>query len=796
MKLLRYLLCMIFIACCTYSTIAQIKTQREYDFIDHETNSKGLRKVGIKHLYGCIDQDGNEVVPLRYKSVSISKDWEYIIVQDNNNNYGLLTSDGKYSYAYTKYKEILVDPYTFSLHKCAIFKTQNGHYGIVNSHAEEIVPPVYSYIDFVHCEKGLLGVCINGYFGIINTKGVFIAEPNYLGFINIKGELMSYEEGRIVKDGGYQSRYRYTHYGEIEKDYKNEYTKPYFQYYKKCYQNNDSIPLITSDKELIYINTLGQEIIKTGLYLNSYDFDYQGRGRFMCIKDDILTIYSRIGNVKKYKKIKRKRWKSDRPYDYSYKGVLAVDIGKGAKVKIIYFDDLGNECGSSEEAISANEMIWSNLMEQCKQKKIVHQLAEITWLNDVAISTQAEYQLQVGIKSDSKIESVEVTVNGEKDRGIKTVPAEDFAMKVDQKITLASGSNVVIVSVTNAAGTTKQEKTIIYRDLGEGLASINWLDINTTTDKKDVNVKLGIKSKTKIEDVKLTINGVTSRGIKTIASDEYDMIVENIITLGDGANRIVASVRNAEGISTSEKVITYKGELPKPIINERRIALVVGNSNYSNSVLNLRNPKNDATLVAETLEKLGFDVIVKTDVSLEEMDKLIDDFGEQSKDYDVALFFYAGHGIQSKGINYLLPINVNNLTEDNIKYKCVDLGRVLDVMEANKCRLKIIVLDACRNDPVSRSWHRGSGTRGLAIVDAPIGTIISYATSPGKTASDGDGDNSPYTEAFVTTLNTPNLEVSEFFKKVGALVKGKTNDTQVPWLSTSFTGDFFFNQQK
>ena len=386
-------------------------------------------------------------------------------------------------------------------------------------------------------------------------------------------------------------------------------------------------------------------------------------------------------------------------------------------------------------------------------------------------------------------------MNGGIDRGLKTVETNDYDLTINKTIKLTEGENVIKVSVTNAAGTTQEEKTIVYRPQGGELPSIEWIDFAATANKKEYQMKLGIKSKTKVEEVNVTVNGALTRGIKPVLADGYDMKVVRTLALSEGVNRIVVSVRNGDGIATSEKVITYQGVNPSPVFNDKRIAFVVGNSHYSNSEMNLANPENDAKDVAEKLKGLGFEVVLELDATLETMDKELSSFKDKAKDYDVAMFYYAGHGIQNKGVNYIIPTNIDNLAEDNLKYKCVNMERVLDVMEDSRCKLKIVILDACRNDPVSRKWHRSAGTRGLSIMDAPSGTIISFSTSPGNTALDGTGVHSPYTQAFLNTLDMPNLDVFHFFQKVGASVQTMTKKAQNPWLSVSFTGDFYFNKQ-
>lgn len=437
----------------------------------------------------------------------------------------------------------------------------------------------------------------------------------------------------------------------------------------------------------------------------------------------------------------------------------------------------------------------SGTIDENHNDNINKDLPSIQWIDFAAATKLNECPIKLGIKSSSKIEDIVISVNGTQDRSIKTVVSNDYDFTVNRKISLKEGQNRIVVSVTNAAGTVQDEKTIVYRPQGGELPSIEWLDFAATSNKKEYTIKLGIKSKSKVEEVNVTINGTLTRGIKTVTADGYDLTVDRTLSLSEGLNRILVSVRNGDGISTSEKVITYQGHKPSPVFNEKRIAFVIGNSHYSNPEMNLLNPENDAQDVAMKLKTLGFEVTLKLDATLETMDKELSEFKDKAKDYDVAIFYYAGHGIQSKGVNYIIPTNIDNLAEDNMKYKCVNMEHVLDVMEDSHCKLKIVILDACRNDPLSRRWHRSAGTRGLSMMNAPTGTIISYSTGAGKTAQDGKGRNSPYTEAFLNTLDVPNLDVFHFFQKVGAEVKRKTGQAQDPWWSSSFTGDFFFNKQ-
>lgn len=228
---------------------------------------------------------------------------------------------------------------------------------------------------------------------------------------------------------------------------------------------------------------------------------------------------------------------------------------------------------------------------------------------------------------------------------------------------------------------------------------------------------------------------------------------------------------------------------------EKRLALVIGNSEYTSGRLN--NAVNDANKVSAKLKTLGFDVMLKNNASNQAMGEIINDFTDKATNYDVALFYYAGHGIQSEGSNYLIPVNDNLIKkESDIEYNSQNVNRLLRRLEDSGCRLKIIILDACRNNPFERSWHRSASSTGLAFLTAPDGTLIAYATSPGSVADDGgNAQNSPYTTAFLQTLDKTELTIFEFFNEVGSIVRRNTNNKQTPWLSTSpIEGNFKFNQ--
>src|SRR5450755_1864742 len=235
--------------------------------------------------------------------------------------------------------------------------------------------------------------------------------------------------------------------------------------------------------------------------------------------------------------------------------------------------------------------------------------------------------------------------------------------------------------------------------------------------------------------------------------------------------------------------------LASPAAAEKRIALVVGNSAYQ-SVPRLDNPKNDALLVADTLSKLGFSLIgggAQVDLDKSRFESVVQSFGNQLIGADVALFYYAGHGLQVRGTNYLVPITANPTRETDVDFQMVDVALVLRQMEGAGTKLNLVILDACRNNPFGGRGLRASDG-GLAQIRAPEGTLLSYATQPGNVALDGDNGHSPYTRALVETMQRPGLDVLQTFNQVGLIVKRATRSSQQPWVSTSpIDGSFYFS---
>jgi hypothetical protein len=247
----------------------------------------------------------------------------------------------------------------------------------------------------------------------------------------------------------------------------------------------------------------------------------------------------------------------------------------------------------------------------------------------------------------------------------------------------------------------------------------------------------------------------------------------------------------------TERRITLLGTAPSSEPRtERRIALVVGNSNYETSGISLRNPTNDATDVAEALQRLGFEVLTAIDANKREFERNVADFARMGKNADVALFFYAGHAMQLEGQNYLMPIDTELKDGDSIltMVRLDDVRRALDRVSG----LKVMILDACRNNPLSDGLYRSAGGgdnhRGLRRIDKTEGMIVVYATAADEVAEDGKGRNSPFTSALLTRIDEAGLEFTQMLKLVGADVSTQTGGHQRPEITVQSYNDYFLNR--
>jgi hypothetical protein len=223
----------------------------------------------------------------------------------------------------------------------------------------------------------------------------------------------------------------------------------------------------------------------------------------------------------------------------------------------------------------------------------------------------------------------------------------------------------------------------------------------------------------------------------------------------------------------------------------KALALIIGNSKYEGEELG--TPENDANDLADKLKQFGFVVKKDTNVDFDRFNQLIDSFGTELNKYDVGLFYFAGHGMQIDGDNFLTATNTNFEKEVAAKYSSVTLYKVIDYMYRAKNETNIIILDACRDNPFEKRWSRSLKQSGLAPLYAPKGTLIAFATSPGETALNGKDRNGLYTHCVLNHLDEPNLPIEELFKRVRNSVFAFSEGKQTTWEHTSLTGKFIFN---
>lgn len=335
-----------------------------------------------------------------------------------------------------------------------------------------------------------------------------------------------------------------------------------------------------------------------------------------------------------------------------------------------------------------------------------------------------------------------------------------------------------------AADTTKPVIEITYPTIGAGVELV----INTPK----LQIKGQVTDKSPVEKVSI---GDAEAIVRSVTSQRNTFDLE--IPLIQGKNAYWVQATDANGNTTKKSVwITYKPPMARKQVDQsiKRIALLIGNGDYKHAT-SLENPVNDVIGMEKKLENLGFEVRGYQDLDFVSMKKAIDDFGNELGDYDVAMFFFAGHGLQAQNLNFLVPVDANIRSEAQVEYQCVNVGRLLANMEASGTKTNIIVLDACRNNPFEKSWTRSTSYEGLASMNAPVGSLIAYATSPGDVALDGDESNGLYTSKLLHFITQPNMKIEDVFKRVRIEVMKESEGKQVPWESSSLTGDFYFIQE-
>mgnify|MGYP001310851008 CR=1 FL=1 len=422
---------------------------------------------------------------------------------------------------------------------------------------------------------------------------------------------------------------------------------------------------------------------------------------------------------------------------------------------------------------------------------------EITWISPLAITTRLDTytaRVRVNIKSVSELKSALFYVNGSSrgDGEIRSLPGLSGMYLAEKTITLEPGENNVYLVAANLVGASKSDIRYFNNPLTNppeikwGIPTSSSAIVSTETFTMEVCIKSPadlISAKVLVDGVQVTVGKAFQRS----EGSNCNYIWKPQIILKEGDNSIYVIVENIAGSTTSEnRIIKFN-----KAIAERRLALVIGNSDYMNGA-SLKNPVNDANLMEATLKSLGFVVIKQLNSGRDGIISSIREFSKKLSDYNVALFYYAGHGLQVDGVNYLIPTNAKLENKDDCKWEAIAVNTVTDEFKKNSANTNIVILDACRNNPY-RSWARG-GEPGFKALAPIIGTIISFSTSEGATAADGDGANGIFTEELVKQMAIPQ-QIESVFKKTRKQVIERTNGQQTPTEWSYLTGDFYFKKQ-
>lgn len=423
----------------------------------------------------------------------------------------------------------------------------------------------------------------------------------------------------------------------------------------------------------------------------------------------------------------------------------------------------------------------------------------IAWTSPSAARTQwDQYTVRVkaSVKSAVDLSSVVFYVNGsqkgEAERSL--VQGEPGKYIVEKTINLDPGVNVVYFMVNDQKnGSSKSEER--YFTIPEATKPvITWgypATTNVSVDNERLNIEVCVQSPSTLKSIKVLVNGEAMGGdnvFKPSNTPDCNIKWQYPIILREGVdNSIVVIAENIAGSSPSEsRIVRYSKS-----IAQKRIALVIGNANYNNKTP-LRNPIQDANLMEGTLKNLGFDVIKYTDIDLNKMREAIRNFSVKMKDYNVALFYYAGHGVQVDGKNYLIPIDAKLATQDDCEWETFAVNDLLDQFQKNPDNVNIAIFDACRSNPFT-AWVRGEAAGFMPLTNTS-GTFISYATQPGLTAADGDTNNGLFTEELVKQMGIVQ-PISSVFMNTRITVFARSKQKQRPQEFNDLNGDFYFKKQ-
>ncbi|GAA4450191.1 hypothetical protein GCM10023189_10530 [Nibrella saemangeumensis] len=325
---------------------------------------------------------------------------------------------------------------------------------------------------------------------------------------------------------------------------------------------------------------------------------------------------------------------------------------------------------------------------------------------------------------------------------------------------------------------------------------INWQTPQAqqwTTKQPKLTVSVCVQSDAPIQSIQFFHNGqpldTRQRGFKQVTCGQE---VSEDINLIAGANEVHVKATNVAGTTTSSsRYITYQAVVTPPPPPQKRLALIVANDKYVK--FPLKNPVNDGKAVKQELENLGFTVLYKENLPLKELKKTFDSFMTDLSNQSVSLFYYAGHGLMVNGENFVQPVDADPASEPDVEYECYPLRRLIARMQqANPDGANLVFWDACRNNPY-RSWRRGTDEPIFAPVQPAVGTVIIYATEPGKPAVEDD-KNGLFTSELVKHMNVPNVDLFELVDRIDRGLSQR-GIKQPPYIEGRLRGRFFFRKE-
>lgn len=808
--------------------------------------------------WGYIDKNGNEKIPFIYEEVKSGECWDgqlltvkkngkYGIVDLNNNTivpfeyedldtyYGTdpIRAKKNGQYGFITIKNEVAIPFIYSTAGSFGYNNEynyatvskDGKYGYIDLSGEVIVPLQYEFACNMH--DGKHGAVVKGNkVGFVNNKGDLVVPFEYdvIYYHDNKGNAY---KGEIYfwKEGEYAVVSKNNKYGAIRTDgtvivpliysscgvrgnsgavFKKDGKSYYYDYGGNLYSSDveRSEKMVEKLAEQGYANaqfSLGDKYYGAKDYANSLMWFEKASAQGYKKADRYLghQYYYGYGVERNYKKALSyylsAATENDR-YALYYLGWM-YEHGQGVEKNLSKALDYYKQSSKLGHKSAQDRVI--ALSGDNPNPPNNNVLASLSYNSPLSSSTSG-YTVKVGVNSSSAITSSKVFVNGQLSRGVNAVKNDGYDYTIQENVVLAEGNNTIRIEATNAAGTATLEKTVRYEKAVPMNKATLALSSPTKVSQSAYSLQVKVNSSSTITNTKVLVNGQAERGVTPVKNDGAQFVINKQLTLKEGNNTILVEVTNAAGTASMNTVVNYTKSVSNNVVvvpsnQQKCIALVIGNSNYAKAT-SLTNPANDAKDVANKLKSLGFTVIEREDLGLRQFNEAVSDFGTKAAQYDVALFYYAGHAIENEGVNYLIPVDATLEKRVDLPYQCINAQYVLDNLEESQSKANIIILDACRNNPIERGWSR-SLSGGLAQMIAPTGTFFMFSTSPGRTADDGVGRNSPFTQAFLSCLDIPNIQLEIFAKEVIRKVKDNTQNRQIPWSASSFYGDFYFNKK-